>query len=198
MGSGRALCAWPDPRAVRRKGAGAEGHGLRRRGGPAGGAFKLWGLPARGACPALHPPLLRIRFGYRRARCGLPWRRASGSSAPSPGTAGERACGVGGAGPGRPPSPSGLADPTRAAGSPSVLVGGGGAGGGAVAGSDRIWPAGGEVGGTHALARSASAGPLPGRLPRRVSADARLHPHLRTRTHPHPTPGRPSERLLYR
>lgn len=78
------------------------------------------------------------------------------------------------------------------------LGGGGGRGaGGAAAGSDRIWPVGGEVGGTHALARSASAGPLPGRLPRRVSAGARLHPHLQTRTHPHPPPGRPSERLLY-
>ena len=75
---------------------------------------------------------------------------------------------------------------------------GGGGWCGAAAGSGRLWPVVGEVGGTHAPARSASAGPLPGRLPRRVSADARSHAHLQARTPPHPSPGRPSERLLYR
>ena len=189
MGGGRALCARPGPRAVRRKGAGAKGHGLRGRGGPAGGAFKLWGPPARGACPALHPPLLRLRFGYRRARCGLPWRRASGSSAPSPGTAGERAYGVGGAGPGRPPAPSGSADPSRAAGSPSVLASGGWGGGVArrrvLAGSGRS--SGRWVARTRQLApppQAPSLGGCPGEsrpMPVRMRTSRHAHPRTRPR-----------------
>lgn len=109
---------------------------MRGLGGPAGGAFKPRGLSDQDACPAPCPAPLRLCFGYRRARCGPLWRPASGSSAPSPGTASERGWGVGARGAPGPAASLLIPD----SGSPRALVGV------RVGGSGSIWPAvGGEV-----------------------------------------------------
>lgn len=104
--------------------SGARGRGLKATGCGVG-AGRPAGHLNPGDCQlgtraqAPRPPPLRLRFGYRRARCGPLWRPASGSSAPSPGTASERGWGVGARGaPG--PAASLLRPDSR---SPRTLVG---------------------------------------------------------------------------
>ena len=103
---GRRFAPVPDSRAVRRQGAGAAGQRRRGRGGPAGGAFKP--SCCRLGCTALRPTVhLAASLGHQQARCGPPWLRASGCSAPSPGTAGEQRWGGRRAAPGSSLPPAG-------------------------------------------------------------------------------------------